>query len=147
MQTLLDVQSACDEGDIRAFATINMLKRLGCLSKPALAVAKRMIRARFGNRFPPHLLSRAIRSEREKFLHAERAKAFGSKAASSLSSKFLCKKDRLAVAFGRRGGLTRGRKGLAAMTPEKRAEIQAKAIAGIKRARAQREAARGMAGE
>ena len=102
LDTLLAVQSACDEGDIRVFATINMLKRLGRLSKPALAIAKRMIRARFGSDFPPHLLSRAIRLEREKFLHAERAKSFASKAASSLSSESLRKKDRLAVAFGRR---------------------------------------------
>jgi len=34
------------------------------------------------------------------------------------------KKDPAAVALGRKGGLAKGRKGLAAMSPEKREEIR-----------------------
>jgi hypothetical protein len=39
------------------------------------------------------------------------------------------RKDPAAVALGRKGGLVKGRKGLAAMTPKRRAEIQAMGLA------------------
>ena len=39
------------------------------------------------------------------------------------------RKDPAAVALGRKGGKKKGRKGLAAMTPERRREIQEKAWA------------------
>ena len=40
-----------------------------------------------------------------------------------------------AVALGRKGGLVKGRKGLAAMTPERRAEVQAMGQRAAKKAR------------
>ena len=45
----------------------------------------------------------------------------------------MARKNSAAVELGRKGGKVKGRKGLAAMTPERRAEIQAMGAAARKK--------------
>lgn len=142
-RTLADVQAICEMGDLKGVWHYTMLKRLAALNTPSLGAAKRIIRARFGRACAPQALARAIREERGKFLQSERAKVFSSKTVSNSGPKLSYKRTALAAAFGRLGGMTRCAKGFARMTPEKRAEIQAKALEGRKRARARREVERG----
>ena len=148
-RTLRDVATLCGSGDVHSLWTLPMLRRMSRLSKPELKLAKRLIKQRFGKDCAPQLMARAIKQEREKFLRSERARVFKEKSDSSSDRKLLPAKrpDALMAEFGRRGGMWRGRKGLAAMNPETYARVKALALAGTKRAAAERRAARGESDE
>jgi hypothetical protein len=145
-QVIESVRAACVAGDLQTL--LDLIKPIARLSKSSLATAKTLIRERFDtSRVPRRLFNSAIKTEREAFLRSERdhemAKDFAALSGSRIDPSILRRKDPHAVDLGRRGGLVRGiRKGLACLPPDRRAEIQAKAIAGIKRAKAQRDAVR-----
>jgi len=137
---LSQVRDICAAGDPRPLWSVTMLRTLASLTKPALSQAKRMVRYRFGRDILPRVLNRAIATEREKLFAEIRGMDF-SIAGSHFAHAFSAK-DPLSSVFGRRGGMVRCKKGLAAMSAEKKSAIRAKALAGRRRARAEREAAR-----
>jgi hypothetical protein len=119
------------------------LKPIAALSKVALAEANRLIFARFdATQCPRRLWSGAVRDARAEFLRSEREKSLSNKAVNNPDPKFLRRKDSLMAQFGRRGGMTKCPKGFATMKPETVAAVRAAALAGRKRAKTEREAAR-----
>jgi hypothetical protein len=146
-QVLESVQAACLAGNSGMQTLVDLLPAIGRMAKPAIAIAKRMIYGRFdAAHVPRRLFNAAIKSEREAFLQkgrdTVRAKDFALKSASrGPSSIERRKKDPHAVALGRRGGLVRGKKGLAAMPAERAAAIRLLGVEAVKRKRAHQGAA------
>jgi hypothetical protein len=138
---LAAVQSACEAGDLEA--VVGQLPAIASMDKVSLAAAKRLIRLRFGDRFPARLLNSAIQTARVEFLESQRefqrAKYFASRSStSSLPPSILGrKKNPHAVAIGRLGGMRRVKKGLAVLPPERAAAIRRLGVEALQRKRAQ----------
>ena len=138
---LAAVQSACQAGDLEA-----VVGQLGCiatLDKVTIAEAKRLIRLRFGARFPARLLNSVVQTERVAFLESQResqrAKYFASlSSTSSIPPSILRrKKNPHAVAIGRLGGLRRVKKGLAVLPPDRADAIRRLGVEALQRKRTQ----------
>jgi hypothetical protein len=142
-QVLESVQAACLAGNSGMQALVDLLPAIGRMAKPAIATAKRMIYEAFdAKHVPRRLFNAAIQAEREAFLQkgrdAVRAKDFALRSASrGPSSIERRKKDPHAVALGRRGGLRRARKGLAALPVDRANAIRRLAAEAVQRKRAQ----------
>ena len=137
-QTLAEVEAACAAGDLGAI--LSLLRPMAALDKAALAKCKGLIRRRFGARFRPSLLNEVLRNERSAFFESQResqrAKDFAILSASS-SRSISRPKNPHAVALGRRGGLRRARKGLAAISPDRANAIRRLAVEALQRKRTQ----------
>jgi hypothetical protein len=140
-EILAHIVDLCAGGDLVTLWAHNTLQDLACLTKPALQAAKRMVRLRFGRDCAPILWCSAIAAERQSLFSRLRAESFSVTGSHSTPTVTCEKRDSLASIFGRRGGLVLCKKGLASMSPEKKAEIRALALDGRNRARAVREQA------
>jgi hypothetical protein len=140
--TLNDLRAICKRGELVAVWHPNMLDRFARLNRPALAEAKRIVRQRFGKDIAPQALAKVIRERRAGFLRSEQAKSFDVSSDRNSDQKVLGRKKAFAAQLGRLGGMRRVPKGFSTMTAEQLAEVRALALAGRKRAREQRQAAR-----
>ena len=142
-QVLESVQAACLAGNSGMQALVDLLPAIGRMAKPAIASAKAMIYGRFGAaQVPRRLFNAVIAAERERFLEkgrdTVREKDFALKSDSrGPSSIERRKKDPHAVALGRRGGLRRARKGLAALPVDRANAIRRLAVEALQRKRTQ----------
>jgi hypothetical protein len=141
-RTLADLESLCVAGNLKAIWELPMLQRLAALSKPAMAQAKRVYSARWGRDGARRQFASVLRELRQGLLARESARGFSSLGGSKPDAHTVRRKDPAAVNLGRRGGMVRARKGLAAMPAEKRAEIQRRAREAHSRNAAARRAAR-----
>ena len=136
---LAAVHSACEANDLAAI--LGLLPSIARLNKAGIIYCKALIRARFGDRFRPRLLNAAIERERSVFLRSEAelciTKSFVNDSRNPHSTSR--PKDPAAVSMGRRGGSVRGvKKGLAALSAERSAEIRLMAFEARRQKRAQR---------
>ena len=144
-QVLESVQAACLAGNSGMQTLVDLLPAIGRMAKPAIATAKAMIYGRFdAKHVPRRLFNAVIQAEREAFLRRERdlcnAKLFAL-SGSTLSPSISRRKNPHAVELGRRGGLFRGKKGLAAMPAERAAAIRLLGVEAVKRKKAHQGAA------
>jgi hypothetical protein len=137
VKVLRSIQTICESGDAQRLWTQQTIKALAKLSEGNLRAAMQTVRFHFGADCQPRLLARAIREERRRFLdYVQRV------AVKPVTPTAKAKLERGARLFARAGGLQRGRKGFAAMTPEQFARVQPMGAAAWRRIAAERASAR-----
>jgi hypothetical protein len=135
-KTLADIRALCDAGDVMALWSQRTIKALARLPEGHLRAALSTIRFHFGADCLPRLLARTVREDRKRYLdYLQRV------AVKPITANSKAKLYHGARLFARVGGLCRGRKGFAALDPERFARIQPMGTEAARRKAAERRAA------
>ncbi len=135
-KTLRDLQLILEAGDLARLWDERTIKAIARLAEGNLRAALRTIRFHFGSDCSPRLFSRAVREKRKRYLDRLQCTAVAPKTVNGKT-----KLQMGARLFARAGGLCRGKKGFAGMSPETYERVQPLGTAAARQKAAQRRAA------